>query len=70
MRCNRLFVNQLIAFAVIGTSFGMAENNILAANVFQHFGADIAGMGAFGIIMRILGTEGDFGAAQRLFDAG
>ena len=53
---------------MVGTAFGVSENNILAAGIFQHNRTDIAGMRAFFGKVAILSAHSDFCAAQSLFD--
>ncbi len=42
----RLLPNQAVSFAVVGTSFRVADNDGGCTGVRQHFSRDIAGMGA------------------------
>ncbi len=50
----RLLPHQAVALAVIGTPLRMADNDGACAGIRQHFGRDIAGMGARGLGMTIL----------------
>ena len=60
--------NQLAGFKVVGAAFGMAENNVSAADIRQHGRADVAGVSALDRKMGILRTERDLGTAQRFFN--
>ena len=42
----RLLPNQRVAFAMIGAPLGMADNDGAGAGIRQHFGREVAGMGA------------------------
>ncbi len=62
-----LFGNQFVGFKMVGSAFGMAEDDISASEIFEHQRADIAGMGTFNRKMSVLCAQRDFGAAKRLF---
>ena len=52
-----LLPNQRVALAVIGAPLGMADNDGAGAGIRQHFGRNIAGMGAGGLGMAILRAD-------------
>ena len=68
MSGSGFFADQFVRFKMIGTAFGMADDDIRATQVFEHQRADVAGMGAFFGKMDILRAEGNLGAAQGFFD--
>ena len=52
-----LLPDQRIALAVIGAPLGMADNDGAGAGIRQHFGRDIAGMGARRLGVAILRAD-------------
>ena len=53
----RLLPHQRVALAVIGAPLGMADNDGAGAGIRQHFGRNIAGMGARGLGVTILRAD-------------
>ena len=56
---RRLGAYHCVVLAVIGAAFRMADDDIAAAGIGQHLGADIAGVGAARLGMAILAAEVD-----------
>ena len=52
-----LLPHQGIAFTVIGATFGMADNDRAGAGIRQHFGREVAGVGAGRLGVAILGAD-------------
>lgn len=49
---------------MVGTAFGVSDDDIRATQVFEHQRTDVAGMGAFFGKMDVLRAEGNLGSAQ------
>src|SRR4029078_7040764 len=56
----RLLPDQRIALAMVGTPFRMPDDDGAGAGIRQHFSREIAGMGARGLCMAILGADAEF----------
>ena len=63
-----LFVGQLVALADDVAAFAVAENDVFAADVFQHPNADLTGERAFFLEVAVLGTDSNVGAFEDLGD--
>jgi peptidyl-prolyl cis-trans isomerase D len=59
-----------IGLAVPPATLGMSEDDIGAAGIGQHFGADVAGIGALRLGMAVLAAERDAAAGEHGMDGG
>ena len=59
-----LAAHQRVALAMIGAALGMAEDDVAAAGIAQHRGADVAGMRALLGRVAILAAERDGGCPR------
>src|SRR4029453_720631 len=54
-----LAVDQLVVLARVLAALGVADGHVLAAQLGQHRGRDLTGVGALGLGVAVLGAEGD-----------
>ena len=54
-----LAVDQLVVLVEILAALGVADDHVLDAQLAQHRRRDLAGVGALGLGMAVLGAEGD-----------
>ena len=69
MRRHRLGANQLVGFPMIRPTLGMAEDYIAAAEVGQHDGSDVAGMGSGTVGVTILPAKGNRASGEQVSHA-
>ena len=60
-----LEVHRLVGFGEVLAALGVAEDDILDAEVLEHSGRDFAGVGAIGLPVHILSAEADLRAFER-----
>ena len=64
-RRKRLGAHHGIGFAVVVAAFGMADDDGTGAGIFEHFGGNIAGIGAGRFGMAVLAADGDARALRQ-----
>ena len=57
--------NQLVGFFVVGTTFGVADDDVLCADIFQHFGGGFTGESAGQVYVNVLRAQVDVAAFCR-----
>ena len=60
----RLGADEVVGLAMVGAALRMSDDDGLGTRVLEHLGCDVAGMGAGGERMAVLGAERDLGSAQ------
>ena len=63
-RGHRLGAHLGVGFMMVGAPLGMADDHRHGAGILEHFGGDIAGMGAGRLGMAILPADRHRGAAR------
>ena len=63
--CGEFFLYDVVPFTEEGATFGMSENDVPAAKVFQHRRGDFAGIGAAVFPMQILTGQANGGAGAK-----
>ncbi len=64
-RRKRLGAHHGVGLAVIVAAFGMADDDGAGAGILEHFGGNIAGIGAGRFGMAVLAADGDARAARQ-----
>ncbi len=54
-----LLVDGEVGLVIVLTALGVADDDVLDARLLEHLGGDLAGVGAVGLIVAGLSTDGD-----------